>query len=46
MGDLDAVVKSLDGLAVPAFSLPDEPLLSAPSVSDLDGRLRRHAGQR
>ncbi len=34
-GDLDAVVKSLDGLGVPAFALPDEPLLSAPSVSDL-----------
>ena len=35
LGDLDAVVKSLDGLGVPAFALPDEPLLSAPSVSDL-----------
>ena len=45
-GDLDAVVKSLDGLGVPAFALPDEPLLSAPSRRRPDGRLRRHAGQR
>ena len=45
-GDLDAVVKALDGLGVPAFALPEEPLLSAPSVGRPDGRLRRHAGQR
>jgi phosphate acetyltransferase len=34
-GDLDAVVKALDRHGVPAFALPEEPLLSAPSVSDL-----------
>jgi len=35
VGDLEVAVKALDGLGVPAFALPDEPLLSAPSVSDL-----------
>ena len=34
-GDLEAVVKALDGHGVPAFALPEEPLLSAPSVADL-----------
>ncbi len=34
-GDLDAVVKALDEHGVPVFALPEEPLLSAPSVSDL-----------
>ncbi len=34
-GELDAVVKALDGHGVPAFALPEEPLLSAPSVADL-----------
>ncbi len=32
---LDAVVKSLEGLKVPAFAIPEEPLLSAPSMADL-----------
>jgi phosphate acetyltransferase len=32
---LDDVVKALEGLAVPAFAIPEEPLLSAPSVADL-----------
>jgi phosphate acetyltransferase len=32
---LDDVVKALEGLAVPAFAIPEEPLLSAPSVTDL-----------
>ena len=31
----EAVVKALDGHGVPAFALPEEPLLSAPSVADL-----------
>jgi phosphate acetyltransferase len=35
--ELDQVVKALDGHGVPAFALPEEPLLSAPSVSDLMG---------
>ncbi|MEO6511128.1 MAG: phosphate acyltransferase, partial [Nocardioides sp.] len=34
-GALDAVVKSLEGLDVPAFAIPEEPLLSAPSMADL-----------
>ena len=34
-GDLDTIVKSLLDHGVPAFALPEEPLLSAPSVSDL-----------
>ena len=34
-GDLEAVVKALDGHSVPAFVLPEEPLLSAPSMTDL-----------
>jgi phosphate acetyltransferase len=33
--ELDAIVKALDSHGVPAFALPEEPLLSAPSVSDL-----------
>jgi phosphate acetyltransferase len=35
-GDLaEQVVKALDRTEVPAFAIPDEPLLSAPSVADL-----------
>jgi phosphate acetyltransferase len=40
---LDDVVGALEGIGVPAFALPEEPLLSAPSVADLmaecNGRL-------
>src|SRR3954471_4857868 len=32
---LDDIVKELEGLGVPVFALPEEPLLSAPSVGDL-----------
>jgi hypothetical protein len=34
-GGLDDVVKALEGSGVPAFAIPEEPLLSAPSVADL-----------
>ena len=40
------VVAALAGLDVPAFAIPDEPLLSAPSVGRPDGRLRGRSGQR
>jgi phosphate acetyltransferase len=33
--ELDDVVKALEGHQVPAFAIPEEPLLSAPSVADL-----------
>ena len=33
--ELDDVVKALEGNDVPAFAIPEEPLLSAPSVADL-----------
>ncbi|MBF4766969.1 phosphate acetyltransferase [Nocardioides agariphilus] len=33
--DLDGVVKGLEGIGAPAFALPEEPLLSAPSMADL-----------
>ena len=33
-------MKSLDGHGVPAFAIPEEPLLSAPSVGDLMGACR------
>ena len=41
--DAAAIVASA---ACRRYAIPEEPLLSAPSVADLMARLRRHAGQR
>ena len=34
-GSTDAVVTALKGLDVPVFAMPEQPLLSAPSLADL-----------